>query len=476
VSNPRASFPLAVVLACVLASPGGAVTESPNVARGFQPERSFELGEIDHVSGFNGSLIVTLGIGPTYVVSPHLSYSFSLTYSSNVWDGDEGSEPETTASYPNRTSNSGLGWLFSISGRLIQPGQFGNGDNTPIYLAPDGSRSVFYEARLPGGADTDPGVLYSRDSKYVRLRRIGSCSGQCTYELDFPSGLVHRFRQSDGQLEWIMDRFGNAVFVTYSANGDTWTVTDGFRSHTVHLVSKTLDTGSSVMMVDSVDLAAFGGTTASYDFTYSATASLPRPLDTDPNTPTNASTTLLTGVTGPEGWSVSLPDYQLDTTGGAKIAGTLQEIGLPTGGSIEYDYQMYNFPNDSDSKPFLTSSVGVKTRRTVNSSGTTEGIWSYVAEQPGPGNKCGFSDPPKTLRRTTVSPLGDKTVKYFTVWPCLTLPPDPDYGEYGLPYDKTQSDQTSGAYLSEEVWNCSFNAADPRTRPAAERTRCAGST
>ena len=42
------------------------------------------------------------------------------------------------------------------------------------------------------------------------------------------------------------------------------------------------------------------------------------------------------------------------TIGGSKLAGTLQKLVLPTGGAIEWDFQLYNFPADSDDKPFLT--------------------------------------------------------------------------------------------------------------------------
>jgi RHS repeat-associated protein len=448
----------------------GAITESANVSRGFQPERSFELGEIDHVNAFNGNLIVSIPIGPVYPVSPQLSYQFRLSWNSNVWDGDEGSVVGTTASYTNRASNAGLGWQFGL-GRLAQPGQLGNRQDFPVYLSPDGGRTVFHETLIPGAADNDPGVLYSRDSKYLRVRNLGRCAGdpwtgRCDYEIDFPSGLVHKFQQEDGQLVSITDRFRNRVTLTYALDGSSWSINDGYRSHSVTLVPKSLDSGNTVRMVSSANLAAFGGTTASYAFEYSPTTDLPRasPFN-DPAQSATAPTTLLLSVTGPHGWQISMPTYQLDAAGAPKFAGTLRKLVLPTGGALEWDYMMYNFASDSDAKPFLTGSAGVKRRRTLDSAGAVLGTWAYSATGNGLGARCsggGSPLPNATLTRTVVSPPGDKTVRQFTAWPCGGAGPEgQDLGEYGLPYSRASVDAASGAFLSEELFDCNANASDP---------------
>jgi YD repeat-containing protein len=460
----------AAVALLLWAGLSAAVTESPNVARGFQPERSFEMGEIDHVNGFNGNLIVSIPIGPVYTVSPQLSYQFRLTWNSNVWDGDEGSVLGTTASYTNRASNAGLSWQFGL-GRLAQPGQLGNRQNFPVYLSPDGGRTVFHETLVPGATDSDPGVLYSRDSKYLRVRNLGQCAtwpwtGQCLYEIDFPSGLIHRFRQADGQLVSITDRFGNQVTLSYAGDGSSWSIGDGHRGHTVALVPKSLDSGNTVRMVSAVSLAAFGGATADYSFEYSSTVDLPRasPFN-DPAQSSTAPTTLLLSVTGPHGWKISMPTYQLDAAGAPKFAGTLRKLVLPTGGALEWDYMMHNFAIDSDAKPFLTGSAGVKRRRTLDSAGAVLGTWAYSATGNGLGARCdgGTSPLPNaTLTRTVVSPLGDKTARQFTAWPCVYAGPEgQDLGEYGLPYSRAATDAASAAFLSEEIFDCNANATDP---------------
>lgn len=470
----RRAYAAVAVLTLGALPPAFAATESPNVSRGISAERSFDLGEIDHINNFNGNLLLSIGVGPVYTVSPQLSYQFMLSWNSNVWDGEGDPLLGTTKSFTNRTSNAGLSWQFGL-GRILQHNQLGNDQTIPIYLGPDGSRTVFHAAPLPPGepgqpAQTDGGAtyFYSHDSKYLRLRQMGGCAafpntGQCIYEIDFPSGVIHRFRQSDGQLEWMKDRFGNQVSFTYDADGD-WTVTDGFRTHTIEFDLRQLDTGSSVYMATTASLAGFGGSTATYTFGYSATTNLPRATPyNDPNQSSTAATTLLSSVSGPHGWSISMPAYQTDGSGAAKFAGTLKKFVLPTGGALEWDYIMYNFPADSESRPFLTGSAGVRRRRTRDAAGTLLGEWSYLPAGNTPGARCSGPNPlpSTTVTRSVVSPIGDKTIRYFTSWPCEDLGANgQDRGHYGLPIAMEQTD-ASGAFLSEEIFDCTANGADP---------------
>ena len=58
----------------------------PTNQRGFAADQAFAVGEIDHINRFNGNLILTIPIGPSYPVSSHLSYGLVLSYNARLWD------------------------------------------------------------------------------------------------------------------------------------------------------------------------------------------------------------------------------------------------------------------------------------------------------------------------------------------------------------------------------------------------------
>jgi len=58
----------------------------PNLARGFEPGKAYLVGDLDVVNLFNGGLSLTVPLGPSFPVGGGFSYSFRLTYSSQVWD------------------------------------------------------------------------------------------------------------------------------------------------------------------------------------------------------------------------------------------------------------------------------------------------------------------------------------------------------------------------------------------------------
>ena len=316
------------VLALLLAALPAVAQQHPNNARGFDPEKVYQTGDIDNVNVFSGNLIVTLPIGPRFPVSETLSYGFTLVNNGNPWDyRTDGIGGEAV---PSRFANAGLGWQLTL-GELIGPNHPSahqlNRQGDWVYAAPDGAERVFkralhteeegtaYEGASP--AQTDPGdvVGYTRDSSYLRLERlqpIRKFHGVIDpdnpiyyfvpqYRIDFPDGTRHTFtgdeyetdtlddysngfyeRDNRYRLTKIEDRSGNFVSVSYSTNGLTWTITDSRgRTHTVTLVRQTFyqfgGAAQQQNLVSSVKLAAPHGRTLEYGFTYGAYKTASRP-------------------------------------------------------------------------------------------------------------------------------------------------------------------------------------------------------
>lgn len=185
--TPTRRFPVACLCAGLsLAAAEANPYEYPSVERGFKPERSFEVGEIDQINLFNGGLSVTIPIGPRYSVGAALSYGLTLTYTSQVWDyisaeAPQFDPPQVTQAWPVRGANAGLGWRLSLGEYWDQtvngPGRCGD-----CYISPSGARHLFYPTLHPDLADDGP-TLYTRDGTFLRLRVISG--GR---EIDFPDG------------------------------------------------------------------------------------------------------------------------------------------------------------------------------------------------------------------------------------------------------------------------------------------------
>ena len=134
----------------------------PVLERGFAPDKIYRVGDVDSVNPFNGNLIVSLPLGPTYPVGGDLKYGLTLTYNSMLWDyymapddthplcDSKGPEAPidppgendcvNLVAEPTPLTNAGLGWRLSL-GDLLAQGQPGNTVPTWLYVAPDGSSS-----------------------------------------------------------------------------------------------------------------------------------------------------------------------------------------------------------------------------------------------------------------------------------------------------------------------------------------------
>jgi RHS repeat-associated protein len=365
----------------------------PNSESGFAPEKAFQVGEIDNVNLFNGNLVLTIPIGNAYPVGGGMSYGLSLVYNSTPWIFQQRTDPISgityNQAYPEPRSNAGLGWQVAL-GRLFAPGQTVNdlpvnNSNYWIYQGPDGNEHVFYDS-LHEGDSAATAVSYTRDGSYLRMKVVGA-----SREVEFPDGTIHRF-DSTGKLTQIRNRFTvddplptndiNLVTIVYT---QPWTISDNHgRIQKVYFKTLPQDHGN-VDVVDRVELTAFGGTsTATYTFGYTpVTIRRPCPHDEDEDIMLKTvQVQLLTSVTLPDGSSYAMPssDYVVNVPDSGPVcrtSGSILGLKLPTLGKIEWTYMDYVFPSQSSNRPNRQTRPGVGTRKTLDSSGTTLGQWTY---------------------------------------------------------------------------------------------------
>ena len=454
----RAIGALGVLL--VLAVPLGA-QDHPAVERGFSADKLYQFADLDSVNLLNGAVSVRIPIGGAYPAGGSLSYQLNLVYSSKLWDFEEviAQSGYLVRSLPARHTTAGFGWTLSL-GRLLPPDDSANETGRWQYIDPVGGRHGVYATLHPVDA-VDTGVSYTRDSTYLRMTDVAG--GNRT--LEFPDGQIHTFT-GGGLLTRIEDRFGNYLAVTYP-NATTWELSDGQgRTHTVSFQAMVSD-GQTVMVVDQVVLAAFNGTTATYDFTYASTMVGLAYTDTFHSPTAKIEVPLLTRIDLPDGSSF-VPKYYLVNYS----YGLLESLTLPTLGKIEYDWAFWNLPtegcSDNYKLPWAAQTHGVRNRRFVDASGTEVGLWQYQQLLLGPpavptGYCTGESEDPSEVSRTKVTtPLGDYTYHYFGVWPNFVPSEGSPNGfqvyEYGLPFDRTKPDATGTRYLSSESYDCSSTA------------------
>ena len=70
----------------ILGTRAALADDYPTQALGIQPEKAYQLGDVDHINVFNGNLVLAIPIGQRYPVGANFSYGLNLLYNSNVWD------------------------------------------------------------------------------------------------------------------------------------------------------------------------------------------------------------------------------------------------------------------------------------------------------------------------------------------------------------------------------------------------------
>jgi RHS repeat-associated protein len=442
-----------------------AAQEHPNIAKGWGGSDSTD---IDTVNPFNGNLTVRLPIGQSYPVNAGLSFQLMLTYNSQVWE-HETYDTETHA-IPARGANTGLGWMLHL-GRLNPPQLENDSSPSPdfsrnTYLSPDGGLHTFYPTLHEGEAAT-PGVEYTRDGSYLRLKTANR-------QIEHPDGTVYTFNALvNGYLTRMEDRFSNFIQVEYlncpsscvataPSIAHAWRITDTLgRTHWVRLI----DTGRPYqpLVVNQVDLQAFGGARAVYKFLYN---------DSTDDQSTTGTPVGLTGCGGTPGvsnhviWFLTklvLPDgsfYEMPKAGyfASNIPGDFQNpcktgllnrLRLPTQGMIEWDYTLYKFPSASTTRNIWQKSAGVGVRRLLNGASASIGQWTYTPVLSG-----GTTAHEKQLTSTVVDPLGNRVARTYSVCVTNCSHPDGPY-EYGLPVARDAGGDGTGRFLSAQVLGAS---------------------
>jgi RHS repeat-associated protein len=436
--------------------------QHPNLERGFAADKVYQFGDVDKVNVLNGNVILNVPLGGTYPVNGDLSYALALTYNTKLWDHEVvyRADGEYNQSLPNRRSNAGLGWLLSL-GRLIGPEDpTNNSAYAWVYESPDGGDHVFFST-LHNGEPAHAGVSYTRDGTYLRLKDLGAG----VREVEFPNGHIHRFG-GDNRINQIRDRFGNWIEITYPTTM-SWKLRDMHgRELFVYFISALSD-GRWINVVDRVVVPAFGGASATYQFVYTST-SVSRGCVTrlDPYLSGSVTVPLLTRIDMPDGSSYAF-DYYADNADFSCRQGAVRSVQLPTLGKVEYTYQQYHLGIDGcNSSPWPYGSAGVKTRRLLGAAGEELGVWDYATELTNrtAGSICdeGFTRYSyQEMKNTVTTPLKDKTVHYFSVWPHPANSSDGfQAGEYGLPFTRFTTDATGTRYLSTQVLDCDAAGAN----------------
>jgi len=443
--------------------------EHPNVAKGIAAGSGFATAHIDTVNPFNGNLALRLPVGQSYPVNAGLSYQLGLVYNSQVWEHQI--YDESTAAIPARASNAGLGWSLHL-GRLNPPQLESSSSpdfNRNTYLAPDGSLHTFYPKLHEddsSNADPDPGVDYTRDGTYLRLKTAGQT-------IELPDGSIHTFSSlNNGYLTRIEDRFGNFVRVEYldcspsciavePSSAHTWKISDTQgRTHWISL----RDTGQpyQTRVITQVDLQAFGGSRAIYKFLYNdstddqSTNGIPVGLTGcggSSGSGSNHSVWFLTKLVLPDGSFYDLPksgyfayDVPGDFTNPCKT-GLINRLRLPTLGFVEWDYILYKYPTGSTVRPIWQKSTGVGFRRLLDAGSSLIGQWSYTTVLNGGTTIATL------LTNSVTDPLGNKMTRYFSV--CASNCSNSIDGpyEYGLSVARDLGGDGTGRFLSAQVFD-----------------------
>ncbi len=410
------------ILALALSGTAHGSSEHASVAKGLENPTGYTFGGLDSVNLFNGALSLSLPIGQEYSVSPALSYRVGLTWMHAPWSytgvdctpgGVSGCDGLPAGDNvilvdPDERSNAGLGWRLSFP-ELVSPPL--NGNTVYNLLEPDGTKRLFSD-NLWNEANPNPNLWYSTDGSFLRLK-LNQSGASCStpvlsncHLVELPSGLVYEFdpavRTVAGEqalrlhrLRRIIDRFGHYVQIDYDATTKDWTITDSVgRSHTIEVSADPFE--PTFERVDKVTLAAFEGTTASWDLNYTTGGFTVVDPGSVPQTTSTFSQ--LDSLTLPDGNSFAL-SYDTEFN--------VDQVDLPTGGHYAYEYAGWNVGPEpgpfEPSFPFFRAVTGVSER--TENDGTVDSTWTY--EHP-------VIISSEYHQTNVVTPEGDLTKHYFS--------------------------------------------------------------
>jgi RHS repeat-associated protein len=498
----RVSLLAAGLLGLALQASSAAASPHPNTNGGVAVDQVFQVGNVDNVNLFNGSLTVTIPLGITYPVNGAFKYRFTLVGNSNPWDfwtvqypdGNGGFFTESDAA-PSHCSNAGMGWRVSFGalgfGYPVTPAApvcAITAQNTlqdqalAIYEAPDGSQHLFYATLHLSDPDDNfngvqdslstgvENVLYTRDGTYLRLKRYNAHQSNEYDEIEFPDGTVHHF-DNLGRITQMRDAFGNQVGIDYQTVGtpgaclgavagetSCWRMGDSQgRTHWVFFRSDLAPYNGTAPYggaVSRVVLAAFGGAPATYQFNYTVPPAFARACPMSDKNFGDTTAPLLTSVSFPDGstYAPGPSGYSLPTAGAGNCqyaSGSLTRLTLPTLGGLGWTYQLYTFPQASTKIIDRQQNPGVATRTTYDQNGGVIGTWTYsTALTPQPVNT--------ELVNTVTDPAGTRRLHYFSISTAAGYGPGTLW-DYGRPYSSLQPLAGTNLFLSEQVIGGSGN-------------------
>ncbi|MEM7050378.1 MAG: RHS repeat-associated core domain-containing protein [Acidobacteriota bacterium] len=521
--------------------------------RGFRSNEPFLTADgVEAINTSNGNLNLSVPLGQEYSVGPLLKYRLAATYNSDNWNHvvldcptsqNCGTYKPVTFAVPNPQSNAGLGWEVHF-GKLYAPdppaqAEWYEKDAWPnptdgqadqlsrwLYVSPSGASHHLY--RLEGRPGIAGGVRYSKDGSQLRMVPISAS----TMEVQHPDGVVSVFRKTTawagtllcgraGMTCWrfheMRDPYGNWVRVTYSGSGavETWTITDRVgRLHTINFAIddasvgrgdaignqvRTLEgdeIGDLRRVVTDVNLAAFGGQTATYNFHYDyprISRGCPNNTDEDGNIlgPDNhrIRVPMLSAIDFPEGQGFEFDSYTPSALGCSKLSGKVHTMITPSQGKTGYRYGNWSFPTRCSylrpipepavPEPFHQNRFGILSKIAYGEDGVTqEGRWEYRDYLVGSPQPAGLDCQRYDYRRTEVKePVIDgrftRQVFYNNLYegpldPVATTPIDqPQVTDSGLPFRKDARIGTSPdnyRFLSQETLACVPNGSCGKVR------------
>lgn len=438
------------VLMCIAAAQTYASVAAqvhPNYARGKGADKSLDRTQWDNINLFNGNLNLSLPLGQWYPLREGFGYQLVLSYNSNIWDYRL-SSPGVVTALPVKSSNSGVGWDLSL-GRLIDPFAGNNELRKWVYISPDGALHLLYDTLHADVPEPDnDNVFYTRDGTYHRLQQVSSTSAL----VESPDGTIRTFELANGEwrLVRIADHFTNYLAINY-ATPNVWTLTDN-HGRTQNIYFKADPSGAYPAIVDRVVVSSFAGGTSTYTFAYTNAAVSRSEIDNDPATSASINLPLLASVTAPDG---SKHSFSYQAAGApSDSSGRLASMQLPTLGKLEWTYQKYSFTSvacASTLAPIYRANTGVGARKMIDSTGTLNGVWSLRPAVKSLGTTCAAEG---EMTNTVVTPLGDKTVNYFSVNVTGTSNSGWNRSDYALPLTRDQVDSGSNTYLSRQIYDC----------------------
>lgn len=490
------------LLVSLLSSGPSHAFNHPQVDRGFDPDKVYQYGEVDQVSLRDGKVSIVIPIGQEYQLSDRFSYRFLLSSSGSPWDFISSQVPVPNVSaVPNTRSNAGWNWAFYLA-QLRAPGDPA-GVNTWRFIGPDGGEeelvySTLHACEVSGTCgsedDQDDEYTYSRSGGYTRM--YANVDTPNFREIHVRTGVVYEFQKSGSiwRLTRIRDPYlvgsapQNWVQLDYTSEAPNLKISDSVgRVHRVFLVNKTYD-GVVRPTVDSVQLAAFQGTTASYDFRYYGEIGLGEPADsaqrrdirhTAGNPETTFTVPRLSGVVLPDATRWTFRYYD-DPELGLYRRGQISELIYPTHGRIRYDYFRQTMPGGEPcpSDDWLVDWDLLLSKRIIDEDGVqnaSDGEYSYVYElsdydYPNPfPNECpsDASWPKEELLVRVITPNKDRIENYFSVWSHQFASPSGfQRVEFGLPLTRgliAGDEPVDGKYLSSRTLDCDAAGSNCKT-------------